>query len=128
MLSRFSETRALSYVSLAVRPEFLWKDWRGKSCWPHLLESGPEVDQGPSGVTTSPISLCPVLVSSLSRLGVNALSRLGVNALSRLGVNALSRLGVESVELLEIDVCREIFRVVPGLLPPPRLSTEEKRA
>jgi len=40
------------------------EDWRGKSCWLHPRESGPEVVQGPGGVTTSPTLLGPVLVWS----------------------------------------------------------------
>jgi len=45
-------------------PECLRKDWRGKSCWLHPRESGPEVVQEPGGVTACPILLIPVLVWS----------------------------------------------------------------
>ena len=38
------------------------KDGRGKSCWLHPREIGPEVDQVPSGVVTSPTLLGPVVV------------------------------------------------------------------
>ena len=45
-------------------PECRTKDWRGKSCWPHPVERGPEVVQGPGGVITSPTLHGPVLVLS----------------------------------------------------------------
>jgi len=38
-------------------PEYPIKDGRGKSCWLHPRESGPEVDQEPGCVTTSPTRL-----------------------------------------------------------------------
>jgi len=40
------------------------KNSGGKSCWLHPRESGPEVVQGPGGVTTSPTLLGLVLVWS----------------------------------------------------------------
>jgi len=45
--------RIPSYVGLATYPECPTKDRRGKSCWLHQRENGPEVAQGPVGVTTS---------------------------------------------------------------------------
>jgi len=45
-------------------PEWLRKIWRDMSCWLHPRDSGPEVVQGPGGVTTSPTLLGPVLVWS----------------------------------------------------------------
>ena len=53
-----------SCAGSAMSPECPRKDWRGKSCWPHPRESGPEVVQGPGGVTASPTLLGPVLVQS----------------------------------------------------------------
>jgi len=53
-------------------PECRRKDWRGKSCWLHPPKSGPEVDQGPGGVTTSPTLLNPLLAmepTELSEIG-----------------------------------------------------------
>jgi len=43
-------------------PECPIKDWLGTFCWQHPRESGPEVDQGPGGVTASPTLLGSVLV------------------------------------------------------------------
>jgi len=59
-----SESRGPSYVGSSMCPECPTKDWRGTSCWLSPRESGPEVVQGPGGVTTSPTLLGPVLVWS----------------------------------------------------------------
>jgi len=64
MSNHFSESRDPSYVGSAMCPEFPRKDLRGKSYRLHPKESGPEVDQGPGGVITSPTLLGPVLVWS----------------------------------------------------------------
>ena len=45
-------------------PECPRKELQGKSCWLHTKESGPEVVQGPGGVTTSPTLLGHVLLWS----------------------------------------------------------------
>ena len=55
------ERSQLQYIVLTMRPECPRKGWRGNSCWLHPLESGPEVDQGPGGVITSPALLAPIL-------------------------------------------------------------------
>jgi len=39
----YSESKDPSYVGLTRRPECPREDWRGKSCWLHTRESGPEV-------------------------------------------------------------------------------------
>jgi len=51
----------LNCLVSATWPEWLRKDWWGESCWLHPRETGPEVDQGPGGVITSPTWLDPVL-------------------------------------------------------------------
>jgi len=48
---------------MLVRP-CAQEDGRGMSCWQHPRESGPELIQGPGGVTTSPTLLGPVLLWS----------------------------------------------------------------
>jgi len=64
MQSHFSGSRYLSYVSLAMCPECPTTIGEAFSSWPHPRESGPEVVQGPSEVTTSPTLLGPVLLWS----------------------------------------------------------------
>jgi len=59
-----SKSRDASHVGSVMCPESSRKDWRSTSCWLHLHETDPEVDQGPGGVTTSPTLLSPVLVRS----------------------------------------------------------------
>jgi len=56
--------RSQLYVDSDMNPGWPMKHCRGKSCWPHPRESGPEVVQGPGGMITSPILLSPVLVRS----------------------------------------------------------------
>jgi len=53
MSNHLSKLRYHSYVSSAMYPECPTKDWRGTSCWLNPRESGPEVVQGPRGVTAS---------------------------------------------------------------------------
>ena len=86
----------LHYLGSAMCPDCPTKVWRGKSCG--LNESGPEVDQGPGGVTA-----CrrPCLVLFWCR--------------------------ASRIRLPEISVDREVFWALLGLLPP-RPSQEEKRA
>ena len=67
------------------------------SYWLHPRDSGPEVVQGPGGVTTSP---------TLLDLGVEPPLHYHHQPL-----------GVEPAELSEIVVGREVFRVLPGFRP-----------
>jgi len=62
MSSHCLKSRDPSYVGSAMWPKCLRKNRWGKSCWLHTQESGPEVDQGPGGGTTSPTLLGPVLM------------------------------------------------------------------
>jgi len=64
MSNHFSELRNHNYVSSAMYPEYPRKDWWGKSCWLNPRKIGPEVVQGPGGVTSSPTLLGPVFVWS----------------------------------------------------------------
>ena len=59
--SRFSEKRGPCYVGPTICPECPKNDWRGKSCWLHLQESGPEALKSPGSVSKSPILLDPYL-------------------------------------------------------------------
>ena len=59
--SRFSEKRDPCYVGPTICPECPKNDWRGKSCWLHLQESGPEALKSPGSVSKSPILLDPYL-------------------------------------------------------------------
>ena len=59
-----SKSKDPSQVGSAMCFECPRKDWRGKSCWLHPSESGPEVVQEPGGAATSPILFGPVLVWS----------------------------------------------------------------
>ena len=58
----FFELREHNHVSSAKFPECPTKDWWGNSCWLNPWESGPNVIQGPGGVTSSPTLLGPVFV------------------------------------------------------------------
>jgi len=96
MSSHFSESRDPSYVSWAICPECPAKDWRRKSLW---LQSTP-TGKWPKG---HPRTRWRDYIFDL----------------------AWSRLGVELAELSEITVDREIFRVLPGLLPPATLPKDK---
>jgi len=62
-----SQLRCFSHVSRMPH------DRLTRSCWLHPRESGPEVVQGPGGMTTFPILLGPVLVepAGLSEIAVD---------------------------------------------------------
>jgi len=67
MSSHFCESRDLSYIGLVMCAECRREDWRGKACWLHLRDGGPEVVQGQRGVITHPTLLGPVLFSIHSK-------------------------------------------------------------
>jgi len=64
MSSHFSR-----HVGSALCPECPGKDWRGKSCWLHPWQSGPEVVQEPVRIITSRtlLGVEPSEVSEISK-------------------------------------------------------------
>jgi len=81
-------------------PEYPRKDRRGKSCWLNLRESGPEVVQGPAGVTTSPTLLGPILVWSQQNY-LNLLLTMGALCLPGVAACTSLRRGKASMEMNE---------------------------